>query len=131
MVAERASLRDAQYRTTSEKLVPARRAVGCETTMSRFTRLFERVLPLTILAMAIIGAPVMILSPQGLPRLKGLQKELHDVDEENAELRREIDALRGRVTRLRDDPRAVEQIARDKLGLVRKSEVVFQFQARR
>ena len=77
------------------------------------------------------GAPVLIFSPQGLPRLRGLEKELADVDEENADLRREIESLRGRVALLRDDPGAVERIARDNLGLVRQTEVVFQFQTRR
>jgi cell division protein FtsB len=91
----------------------------------------ERMLPVAVLVVAVIGAPVLIFSPQGLPRLRGLQKELADVNEENADLHREIDSLRGRVTRLRDDPRAVERIARDNLGLVRQTEVVFQFQTRR
>jgi len=84
-----------------------------------------------VLVVAVIGAPVLIFSPQGLPRLRGLEKELGDVDEENAAVRREIDALKGRVGRLRDDPGAVERIARDHLGLVRQTEVVFQFQTRR
>ncbi len=91
----------------------------------------ERVLPVAILVVAAIGAPVLIFSPHGLPRLRGLQKELADVEDENAELHREIDALHGRVSRLRDDPGAVERIARDNLGLVRQSEVVFQFQVKR
>jgi len=95
------------------------------------TRLLERILPVAVLVVAVIGAPVLIFSPQGLPRLRGLEKELGDVDEENAAVRREIDALKGRVGRLRDDPGAVERIARDHLGLVRQTEVVFQFQTRR
>jgi cell division protein FtsB len=95
------------------------------------TRFLERVLPLAVLVVAVIGAPVMILSPQGLPRLRGLERELADVEDENAELRRQIEELRGRVTRLRDDPAAVERIARDDLGLVRQTEVVFQFPVRR
>jgi cell division protein FtsB len=99
--------------------------------MQRLTLLLERVLPVAVLVVAAIGAPVMIFSPQGLPRLRGLEKELTDVAEESAELRREIEALRGHVARLRDDPGAVERIARDNLGLVRQTEVVFQFQARR
>jgi cell division protein FtsB len=99
--------------------------------VGRLTLLVERVLPVAVLVVAAIGAPVLIFSPQGLPRLKSLQKELAEVGDENAELRREIEALRGRVTRLRDDPGAVERIARDNLGLVRQTEVVFQFQARR
>jgi len=91
----------------------------------------ERVLPILVLVVAVIGAPVMILSPQGLPRLRGLERELTEVEEDSAELRRQIEALRGKVARLRDDPSAVERIARDDLGLVRQTEVVFQFPVRR
>ena len=99
--------------------------------MRRLTLAIERVLPVGILVVAVIGVPVMILSPEGLPRLRGLERELEQVDEESAELRREIDQLRGKVERLRDDPTAVERIARDNLGLVRQTEVVFQFPASR
>jgi cell division protein FtsB len=99
--------------------------------VARLTLLVERVLPVAVLVVAVIGAPVLIFSPQGLPRLRGLEKELGDVEDENAQLRREIESLRGRVDRLRDDPGAVERIARDNLGLVRQTEVVFQFQTRR
>ncbi len=95
------------------------------------TRLLERALPIAVLVMAVVGAPVLIFSPQGLPRLRGLEKELNDVEDENAELRRDIESLRGRVERLRDDPAAVERIARDDLGLVRQNEVVFQFSPKR
>jgi cell division protein FtsB len=99
--------------------------------VGRYAKLVERVLPVAVLVVAVVGAPVLIFSPQGLPRLRGLQKELADVNEENAEVRREIEALRGRVARLRDDRGAIERIARDNLGLVRPNEVVFQFQTRR
>ena len=78
-----------------------------------------------------IGAPVMIFSPEGLPRLRGLERELAQVQDETAELGREIESLRGRVQRLRDDPTAVERIARDNLGMLRQTEVVFQFPAAR
>ena len=99
--------------------------------MSRATLLLERALPIAVLVTAVIGAPVLIFSPQGLPRLRGLERELAEVEDENAQVRRELDELRGRVSRLRDDPAAVERIARDNLGLVRQTEVVFQFQTRR
>ena len=99
--------------------------------MAGTTQIIERALPVAALVVALVGAPILIFSPQGLPRLRGLQKELADVDDENADLRRDIDSLRGRVTRLRDDPGAVERIARDNLGLMRQNEVVFQFQTRR
>jgi cell division protein FtsB len=96
----------------------------------RFLRIIERLLPLSILAMAVVGAPVMMLAPEGLPRLRALSKELAMVEGENRELRQEIQHLRGRVQHLREDPAAVERIARDELGLVRASEVVFQFPRR-
>ena len=95
--------------------------------MRRLTLLLERVLPVGVLVVAVVGAPVMIFSPQGMPRLRGLERELADVEDENASLGRGIEALRGRVARLRDDPTALERIARDNLGLVRQTEVVFQF----
>jgi cell division protein FtsB len=108
------------------------RGASCDAiSVTSTTRLLERILPVAMLVVAVVGAPVMIFSPQGLPRLRGLEKELGDVDDENAALRREIDSLKGRVGRLRDDPGAVERIARDNLGLVRQTEVVFQFQTRR
>lgn len=90
----------------------------------------ERILPLTILALAAIGAPLMMLAPEGLPRLRSLSKELSEVESENANLRRQIAQLKGEVAHLREDPAAVERIARDELGLIRTSEVVFQFPRR-
>lgn len=97
----------------------------------RLTLLLERVLPLLILVVAVVGAPVLIMSPQGLPRLRALEQELEEVDAENASLRRQIEETRVRVQRLRDEPAAVERIARDDLGMVRQTEVVFQFPPRR
>ncbi len=98
--------------------------------MHRIVVFVERILPITILAMAAVGAPVMILAPEGIPRLHSLSRELALVEAENADLRQQIHHLRGKVQHLRDDPAAVERIARDELGLVRTSEVVFQFPRR-
>lgn len=70
---------------------------------------------------------MMILSADGLPRLRALEKELAQVHRENGEQRRQIEFLRKSVQNLKDNPDSVERIARDELGLVRKNEVVFQF----
>jgi cell division protein FtsB len=98
--------------------------------MQRLVLVLERLLPITILAIAVLGAPALMLAPAGLPRLRALSRELGDVEGQNAELRRQIQELRSAVQHLREDPRAVERIARDELGLVRGSEVVFQFSRR-
>ena len=94
---------------------------------AQIARFLERTLPIAILAVALVGAPLLIFQPEGLPRMRALEKELTEVNTENAELRRDVAHLRVQVRALRDDPAAVERIARDQLGLVRKSEVVFQF----
>jgi cell division protein FtsB len=80
-----------------------------------------------ILSLAIVAVPVLIFEPEGLPRLRALQKELSEVDQKNDELRRDVARLRVEVAELRDDPATIERIARSELGMVRKSEVVFEF----
>lgn len=89
--------------------------------------LLERVLPVGILGLAVVAVPMLVFQNEGLPRMRGLQKEYADVTRENAELKRDISRLKAEVRELRDNPTAVERIARDQLGLVRKSEIVFQF----
>ena len=87
-----------------------------------------RGLPLAVLTVSLIAVPVLVLEPQGMPRMRALEKELSNVEAENAELRRDVARLRTEVKDLRENPAAVERIAREQLGLVRKSEVVFQFE---
>jgi cell division protein FtsB len=80
-----------------------------------------------MLSLALIAVPILVLEPEGLPRLRALETELSAVNAQNDELRRDVARLRVEVRTLRDDPAAVERIARGELGMVRKSEVVFQF----
>jgi cell division protein FtsB len=87
-----------------------------------------RGLPLAVLTVSLVAVPVLVLEPQGMPRMRALDKELRGVEAENAELRRDVTRLRTEVKDLRENPAAIERIAREQLGLVRKSEVVFQFE---
>lgn len=87
-----------------------------------------RGLPLAVLTVSLIAVPVLVLEPQGMPRMRALETELRGVEAENQELRRDVARLRTEVKDLRENPAAVERIAREQLGLVRKSEVVFQFE---
>ncbi|MDP9150716.1 MAG: septum formation initiator family protein [Myxococcota bacterium] len=95
--------------------------------MSRSADYLQRSLPIAMLALALVAVPLLLVQPAGLPRLRALQKELEDVNSENRELRRDVGRLRAEVQALRDDPAAIERIARGELGMVRRSEVVFQF----
>ncbi|MBN2196585.1 MAG: septum formation initiator family protein [Polyangiaceae bacterium] len=69
----------------------------------------------------------MALAPSGLGRLQSLREERRRADQTVESLSREIDRLRAEVARIKSDPAAVEQVARDELGLVRQTEIVFQF----
>jgi cell division protein FtsB len=80
-----------------------------------------------MLSLALVTVPVLVLSPEGLPRLRLLQKEVDDANADADELRRDLTRLRIEVRRLREDPAAVERIARDELGMVRRNEIVFEF----
>ena len=93
----------------------------------QLTSAVQRALPIAILALAVVGAPILIFEPEGLPRMRRMSHELSDVNAENVELRRNVARLRVQVDDLRTDPSAVERIARNELGLVRKNEIVFQF----
>jgi cell division protein FtsB len=51
-----------------------------------------------------------------------LQQEIQQLSDENQKIQDEIHALRS-------DPAKIEQLARERLGLVRPGEVVYQFQS--
>lgn len=97
--------------------------------LGRRTRdLLGWLLPLTLLATAIVSVPMLVLGDAGLPRWRALRAELAEAEHENDRLRREVDDLRVEVEALRHDPAAIERIARDELGLAREDELVFQFE---
>jgi cell division protein FtsB len=89
--------------------------------------LAERVLPIAILVLAIVAVPVMILSPTGLRRLDELRRDKVQSQQEISRLSEQIRQLRAQVEHIKGDPAAVERVARDELGLVRRTELVFQF----
>lgn len=88
----------------------------------------ERVLPLAILTLAVVAVPALVWAPSGLPRLEKLRSEQVRVGETVSRLSADIRRLRAEVERVKADPAHVERVARDELGLVRRTEVVFQFQ---
>jgi len=95
--------------------------------MSRSRLFAERILPLLILGTATVSVPLTMFSPAGLPRLEKLRKEREGVREQVSHLSEEIRRLRAEVEAVKSDPTHVERVARDELGLVRQTEIVFQF----
>ena len=84
-------------------------------------------MPLIIILISAVWSLVLAMQPEGLPRYRALTAEVREVEHRNEELRGEILDLERRVEALRHDPQAIEQVARDRLGLVKPNEVVFQF----
>ena len=74
-----------------------------------------------ILALALIGVPILVLQPEGLPRMRALERELADVKSENVELRRSVTQLRDDVKHLRDDPAAVDSTRKTRLTMRRRA----------
>jgi cell division protein FtsB len=87
-------------------------------------------LPFSLMVMAIMTVPTLVLDDQGLPRYRHLRAEVGELRESNQELVREIAQLKSEIDALRADPTYIERIARDELGMVRPEEFVFQFPPR-
>lgn len=80
------------------------------------------------MAGAMVSVPILVWSESGLPRLRKLQQEQVEAKERSSRLSSDIRQLRAEVSRVKRDPSHVERTARDELGLVRQTEIVFQFQ---
>jgi cell division protein FtsB len=95
--------------------------------MPRGYFLVQRVLPLAVLLIAALSVPIMIFSADGLSRLEQLEQEKVRSSQEVSRVSAEIRELRAKVQQIQKDPAMVEAVARDELGLVRQTEVVFLF----
>jgi cell division protein FtsB len=87
----------------------------------------QRLVPLGMLLVAAVSVPVMLLSPSGLARLEALRGQRETLTLEVARLEREIGRLRFQAESIKTSPSSVERVARDELGLVRRTELVMQF----
>jgi cell division protein FtsB len=80
-----------------------------------------------VLAVGAVGTPWLLISTGGTARLGQLEREREEVELEISRLTKRVHELKARAQAVRSDPREVERVARDKLGLVRRTEVIFQF----
>lgn len=89
----------------------------------------HRWVPLGLLVVSGASVPALLWSPSGLVRLEALRSERHGIEVEIQRLEREIERLRVQADAIKASPSSVERVARDELGLVRRTEVVIQFDA--
>lgn len=72
-------------------------------------------------------ALLIVFGNNGLVDNYILNEKLSLLKDENSRLQAGNQALRTEVLLLRGDPRYVEKIARDELGMVRKGDIVYRF----
>ncbi len=68
----------------------------------------------------------LFFGEMGLPRYLAMRTHASQLDQELAAIRRENASLRRDIARLQHDPAKMEQLARERLGYVRKGETVYQ-----
>jgi cell division protein FtsB len=64
---------------------------------------------------------------KGLLQVYRLRRELKEIERTNTELRQENEKLRAEIDNLRTNKKYIEELARRELGLVKKGEIVYQF----
>jgi cell division protein FtsB len=87
----------------------------------------DQLVPLGMLLVAAISVPWMLWSPSGLARLGALRTQRETLALEVARLERDIERLRYQAESIKTSPSSIERVARDELGLVRRTELVMQF----
>ncbi|HUT77417.1 MAG TPA: septum formation initiator family protein [Polyangia bacterium] len=95
--------------------------------MDALVRFARYALPLALLLTAAVLVPLKVFDSNGLDRVRRLTLELQSIEEANQLIRRENEALRQQIRAFHSDPGYIEKIARDELGLIGPSEVVYQF----
>ena len=78
-------------------------------------------------ALAIVGAYAFIAlrGPQGMPALMEKRRHIRELEEQNANLEREIQRKRERIERLKNSPSEQEMEIRKQLKLLRPGETSF------
>jgi len=88
----------------------------------------KKKIKLVVFAILLLLGVWMIWSPYGLKKAMETRNDLKSVHEKNKLLREKNSALEEEITRLKSDPKYVEEIARKKHGMVKENEMVFEFE---
>ena len=76
-----------------------------------------------VLSFVIVGLSWSLLSDRGLLSLHELHQLLSKQQAENAAIEERVNALGQEVAALKTSPHAVEEIAREEMGLIRPGEI--------
>lgn len=81
----------------------------------------------TILLLASVMIFFTFFGDKGLLQVYRLRRELREIERVTMELRQENERLIGEIDNLRTNKTYIEELARRELGLVKKGEIVYQF----
>ena len=70
----------------------------------------------------------VIFSPNGALKYYQLSRKIEAVQTENQQLQEQNKALRAEVTKLLNDPKYIEEVARKKYGFIKGNEIIFDFE---
>ena len=94
--------------------------------MGPFKGYNKRVL-ITVLMLVSVMIFFTFFGEKGLLQVYRLRRELKEIESVNMELRQENERLRAEIGNLRTNKKYIEELARRELGLVKKGEIVYQF----
>jgi cell division protein FtsB len=79
-------------------------------------------------SLALIGLMfIIVLGDNGFADRKQLRQKKNHIVEKNKKLRQENLELYRAINRLKNDPKYIENIARQELGMIGKDELIFKF----
>jgi cell division protein FtsB len=102
--------------------VPLRRERVSPAPPSYFRRRTVHVLLVFVTVVLIVDA---LAGEKGLMQSMRVRRQYREVAASLDSLRRENSRMRERIRRLKDDPWAIESLAREQLGLIRPGEILF------
>ena len=94
--------------------------------MGLFNVRYRRIL-IPILLIVSVMIFFTVFGDKGLLQVYRLKRELKEIERVNRELQQENERLRAEINNLRTNKKYIEELARRELGLVKKGEIVYQF----
>lgn len=94
--------------------------------MGLFNVRYRRIL-IPILLIVSVMIFFAVFGDKGLLQVYRLKRELKEIERVNRELQQENERLRAEINNLRTNKKYIEELARRELGLVKKGEIVYQF----
>ena len=102
--------------------VPAHEVASAEPGRARWISV--RIAGAVAIALALALLPYRAIDSDSLAMLARMKSDVASATDKLQNLREENDVLRREITSLRDDSRAIEEVARRDLGMIRPDEVI-------